>query len=114
MTKDEALKLALNGYSKEDIVALGYSFDGTSDNDHGDNKPEETVKDETKPEDKGNDGKYDEAMKTIESLTKTVTDLTNTVKAIQDSNVANARVKGSKDNNTQSASEVIKDFIKQM
>ena len=119
MTKDEAAKLALNGYSKADIEALGFSFTESDENDNGgaDNNDNGGADNNDKG---GNDNGGDsgnnsnnESSKALEELTKTVSELSATVKAIQEANLKGAR--GGKDgNNAQSASDVVKNFIKNM
>ena len=99
MTKEEATKLALNGYSKADIEALGFTFTES-------NNPDSNGTESNNPD--------NNASAAIEALTKTVGELSATVKAMQDANARGARDNGSNGNNTQSASDVVKSFIKSM
>ena len=97
LSQDDAAKLALSGYSKADIEALGFSFTpATDDNTNESNKP-------------------DTSNAAIEALTKTVGELSATVKAMQEANAKGARDDSNpKGNNGQSATDVVKNFIKSM
>ena len=115
LTKDDAAKLALSGYSKDDIIALGFDFkyadtdsvvvsDKTDSNENA--APEENINESNKT---------DTSNAAIEALTKTVGELSATVKALQEANVKGARDNTNpKDNNGQSAADVVKNFIKSM
>lgn len=121
LSKDDAAKLALSGYSKADIEALGFSFTpAPDDNTNESNKPDST-NESNKPD--SNDGaannnesnKPDTSNAAIEALTKTVGELSATVKAMQEANAKGARDDSNpKGNNGQSATDVVKNFIKSM
>ena len=121
LSQDDAAKLALSGYSKADIEALGFSFTpATDDNTNESNKPDST-NESNKPD--NNDGaannnesnKPDTSNAAIEALTKTVGELSATVKAMQEANAKGARDDSNpKGNNGQSATDVVKNFIKSM
>ena len=116
LSKDDAAKLALSGYSKSDIEALGFSFDVSDKPDNKDesNKPDNTNESD-KPDNTNESNKPDTSNSAIEALTKTVGELSATVKAMQEANVKNARDNSNgKDNNGQSATDVVKNFIKAM
>ena len=107
LSKDDAAKLALSGYSKDDIIALGFDFN-VSDNSDSNEKatPEENTNESNKP---------DTSNAAIEALTKTVGELSATVKAMQEANAKGARDDSNpKGNNGQSATDVVKNFIKSM
>lgn len=123
LSKDDAAKLALSGYSKSDIEALGFSFtsapdDNTNESNNPDSTNESNKKDTGKaaPNDNTNESnKTDTSNAAIEALTKTVGELSATVKAMQEANAKGARDNSNpKDNNGQSAADVVKNFIKSM
>ena len=120
LTQDDAAKLALSGYSKSDIEALGFSFSAgesdkadTNTNNESDNKDTNT-NNESDKKDSTNESNKSDSNAAIEALTKTVGELSATVKAIQVANIKGARGKNTNDNNAQSASDVVKNFIKNM
>ena len=122
LSKDDAAKLALSGYSKADIEALGFSFtpapDDTNESNNPDSTNESNKKDTGKaaPDDNTNESnKTDTSNAAIEALTKTVGELSATVKAMQEANAKGARDDSNpKGNNGQSATDVVKNFIKSM
>ena len=122
LTQDEAAKLALNGYTKADIEALGFSFSATvSDkpdsktNNNESDKPDTNPNNESdKPDTIKNESENKDSNAAIEALTKTVSELSATVKAMQETNIKGARGKDTGNNNAQSASDVVKNFIKNM
>lgn len=111
LSQDDAVKLALNGYSKEDIIALGFSFESGAPADNNDDVKND-VSDNKDTTEVKND--VSDNSDTIAELTKTVSELSNTIKAMQSANAQNARENGNGGNNRQSASDVVKDFIKNM
>lgn len=118
LSKDDAAKLALSGYSKSDIEALGFSFSADVPDTKDTNTNESDNKDTTNESDKAdtikNESNNSDSAAAIEALTKTVGELSATVKAMQEANIKGARGKGTNDNNGQSAADVVKNFIKQM
>ena len=123
LSKDDAAKLALSGYSKADIEALGFSFTPALDNDTNESNKKDTGK--AAPDDNTNESnkkdttnesnKTDTSNAAIEALTKTVGELSATVKAMQEANAKGARDDSNpKGNNGQSATDVVKNFIKSM
>ena len=116
LTKDDAAKLALSGYSKDDIIALGFDFNVSDNSDSNENgAPEENTNEAGKTDNTNESNKPDTTNAAIEALTKTVGELSATVKAIQEANVKGARDGSNpKGNNGQSASDVVKNFIKSM
>ena len=121
LSKDDAAKLALSGYSKSDIEALGFSFTSTPDDNTNESNNKDTTNESNKPD--SNDGaannnesnKTDTSNAAIEALTKTVGELSATVKAMQEANAKGARDDSNpKSNNGQSATDVVKNFIKSM
>lgn len=123
LSKDDAAKLALSGYSKADIEALGFSFTSAPDDDTNESNKKDTGKaapddntNESNKKDTSNElGKTDTSNAAIEALTKTVGELSATVKAMQEANVKGARDDSNpKGNNGQSATDVVKNFIKSM
>lgn len=123
ISKDDAVKLALSGYTKSDIEALGFSFtpasnDDTNESNNPDSTNESNKKDTGKaaPDDNTNESnKTDTSNAAIEALTKTVGELSATVKAMQEANAKGARDDSNpKSNNGQSATDVVKNFIKSM
>ena len=111
LSKDDAAKLALSGYSKSDIEALGFSF-SANESDKPDTNTNNNESD--KPDTIKNESINKDSAAAIEALTKTVGELSATVKAMQEANIKGARGKGTNDNNGQSAADVVKNFIKQM
>lgn len=125
LTKDDAAKLALSGYSKDDIIALGFDFNvsdnpdtntNTNESDKPDTNTNTNVSNKSDTNTNTNESnKTDTTNAAIEALTKTVGELSATVKAIQEANVKGARDGSNpKGNNGQSASDVVKNFIKSM
>ena len=112
LNKDEACKLALNGYSKDDLIALGFSFDGAGGDDVSDNPDNNDVSD--KPDNNDVSDKKDTKTDVTAELVKTVAELSNTVKELQKANIKGAETGNKDGNNRQSASDVVKDFIKGM
>ena len=115
LTKDDAAKLALSGYSKDDIIALGFDFKYADTDSAGvSDKPDSN--ENAAPEENTNESnKTDTSNAAIEALTKTVGELSATVKALQEANVKGARDDSNpKGNNGQSATDVVKNFIKSM
>lgn len=116
LSKDDAAKLALSGYSKDDIIALGFDFnvsDKPDSNETG--APEENTNEVGKTDTVNESNKTDTSNVAIEALTKTVGELSATVKALQEANVKGARDDSNpKGNNGQSATDVVKNFIKSM
>lgn len=115
LTKDDAAKLALSGYSKEDIIALGFDFK-YADTDSVKVSDKTDSNEKAAPEENNNESdKTDTSNAAIEALTKTVGELSATVKALQEANVKGARDDSNpKGNNGQSATDVVKNFIKSM
>ena len=120
LSKDDAAKLALSGYSKADIEALGFSFTPAPDDTNESNNPDST-NESNKPDSKDGAANNNESNKpdtsnaAIEALTKTVGELSATVKAMQEANAKGARDDSNpKGNNGQSATDVVKNFIKSM
>lgn len=121
LSKDDAAKLALSGYSKSDIEALGFSFTSAPDDNTNESGKPDSTNESGKPD--SNDGatnnnesnKTDTSNAAIEALTKTVGELSATVKAMQEANAKGARDDSNpKGNNGQSATDVVKNFIKSM
>ena len=115
LNKDEACKLALNGYSKEDLIALGFTFDVSDKPDNNDvsDKPDNN-NESGKPDNNNEAGKPDNTTDVTAELVKTVAELSNTVKELQKANIKGAETGDKGGNNRQSASDVVKDFIKGM
>lgn len=122
LSKDDAAKLALSGYSKADIEALGFSFTPALDNtnesnntDTGKAAPDDNTNESNKKDTTNESNKTDTSNAAIEALTKTVGELSATVKAMQEANAKGARDDSNpKSNNGQSATDVVKNFIKSM
>lgn len=115
LNKDEACKLALSGYSKEDLIALGFTFDVSDNPDNNDKsgKPDNNnVSDKADNNDVSD--KKDTTTDVTAELVKTVAELSNTVKELQKANIKGAETGDKGGNNRQSASDVVKDFIKGM
>lgn len=110
MTNDEALAMAKQGFTAEEIRALGWSARPAED--------QKAPEDQKTPEDVKEDQKTPEDVKSaeneaIKALTDTVNNLAATVKAIQESNQKSAK-KTRGDNVPKSADEVVKGFIENM
>ena len=116
LTKDDAAKLALSGYSKDDIIALGFDFNVSDKPDNNENAaPDGNTNESNKSDTTNESNKPDTSNVAIEALTKTVGELSATVKAMQEANAKSARDDSNpKGNNGQSASDVVKNFIKSM
>ena len=104
MNGEEILKLIDAGFSADEIRKMHTETSGESSNE-GQTQEEQTTG-EVKPE-SGKDINTD----FMDSITKAVSDLTDKVKAIQESNVKGAREPERKDLSTD---EVIKSFIESM
>ena len=115
MTNEEALQLAKQGFTADEIKALGWTTQSSyNEPKGGDNeqKPKENEPKENEP--KENEQNTDNPVnETIKSLTETVNSLTETVKAMQEANQKTAK-KSKNDNAPKSADEVIKGFIENM
>lgn len=112
LTNDEAMTLAKQGFTADEIRALGWSVTAPEQ------EPEETHDDPNSKD--ANNGKTDpepdtkdDVSETLKSLTDTVNSLTQTVKAMQVNNQRTAR-KSKNENAPKSADEVIKGFIENM
>lgn len=110
MTNDEAMQLAKQGFTADEIRALGWSVQSSYNEERvGDN--EQKPKDESgAPEE---DDKNSDVTETLKALTDTVSSLSQTVKAMQESNQKNAK-RPKNDNVPKSADEVVKGFIESM
>ncbi len=116
LTNDEAMTLAKQGFTADEIRALGWSATAPEE------KPEEKSK-ETNDDQKSKAAKSENAdpepdtkdnvSETLKTLTDTVNSLTETVKAMQENNQKTAR-KSKNENAPKSADEVIKGFIENM
>lgn len=104
MNGEEILKLIDAGFSADEIRKMQTETSGESSNE-GQTQEEQTTS-EVKPE-SGKEINTD----FMDSITKAVSDLTDKVKAIQESNVKGAREPEHKDLSTD---EVIKSFIESM
>lgn len=118
MTNDEALTLAKQGFSANEIRALGWAPDlGGKDEKEPptDDKEKEPPKDDKEKEPPKDDksGNTPDVNETVKALTETVNSLTETVKALQEHNQKTAK-KTQKDGTPKSADEVIKGFIEGM
>lgn len=104
MNGEEILKLIDAGFSADEIRKMQTETSGESSNEE--QTQEEQTTGEVKPE-------SDKVINTdfMDSITKAVSDLTDKVKAIQESNVKGAREPERKDLSTD---EVIKSFIESM
>ena len=104
MNGEEILKLIDAGFSADEIRKMQTETSGESSNER--QTQEEQTTGEVKPE-------TDKDINTdfMDSITKAVSDLTDKVKAIQESNVKGAREPERKDLSTD---EVIKSFIESM
>lgn len=114
MTNDEALQLAKQGFTADEIKALGWTATSSYNEPKvGENEPKvgenEQKPEENSPEQNNNDP----VNESIKSLTETVNSLTETVKAMQEANQKTAK-KSKNDNAPKSADEVIKGFIENM
>lgn len=118
MTNEDVLQLAKQGFTADEIRALGFTVDTT-------NSAQSPAQGETQTIDQGagspnnppapdtsENVQTSEIEDTIKSLSETVASLTETVKAMQISNQKNAKkVKG---DGPKSADEVVKTFIENM
>ena len=119
MTNEEVLQLAKQGFTADEIRALGFTVD-TKDNSAGSPAPKETQTidqgagspNNPPAPDTSENGQTSEIENTIKSLSDTVASLTETVKQMQISNQKTA--KKSKNDGPKSADEVIKGFIENM
>ena len=104
MNGEEILKLIDAGFSADEIRKMQTETSGESSNER--QTQEEQTTGEVKPE-------TDKDINTdfMDSITKAVSDLTDKVKAIQESNVKGAREPERRDLSTD---EVIKSFIESM
>lgn len=112
LTNDEAMTLAKQGFTADEIRALGWSASTPEQ------KPEETHDDQNSKAAKAEKTEpkpdtTDDVSETLKSLTDTVNSLTQTVKAMQENNQKTAR-KSKNENAPKSADEVIKGFIENM
>ena len=112
LTNDEAMTLAKQGFTADEIRALGWSATAPEEkpeetNDDQNSKAAETKKTDPEPDTMG------DVSETLKSLTDTVNSLTETVKAMQENNQKTAR-KSKNENAPKSADEVIKGFIENM
>lgn len=107
MTNEDVLQLVRQGFTADEIRALGWSSQ-----DHTPEAPEALETPET-PEAVEAPKVAPEIEETIKGLSETVATLTETVKAMQVSNQKNAK-KSKNDNAPKSADEVIKGFIENM
>lgn len=114
MTNEEALQLAKQGFTADEIKALGWTTQSSNNEPKvGENEPK-GGENEPKPEENTPEQKTDNPVnETIKSLTETVNSLTETVKAMQEANQKTAK-KSKNDNAPKSADEVIKGFIENM
>ncbi len=111
MTNDEALQLAKQGFTADEIKALGWS--AKTDPEPAPNpNPEPAPTPDPEPAPKPNPEPAPE-NETLKALTETVNSLTETVKAMQEANQKTAK-KSKNDNAPKSADEVIKGFIENM
>lgn len=118
ITNEEAIQLAKQGFTANEIRALGWTENGTSN----ENQPPESGSPDSidtgagspnnPPAPDTSDDKKSEIDATIKSLSETVASLTETVKQMQISNQKTA--KKSKNDGPKSADEVIKGFIENM
>lgn len=115
MTNDEALQLAKQGFTADEIKALGWTAQSSYNEPKvGGDEPKVGGENEPKPEENSPEQNTDNPVnETIKSLTETVNSLTETVKAMQEANQKTAK-KSKNDNAPKSADEVIKGFIENM
>lgn len=108
MTNEDVLQLVRQGFTADEIRALGWSSQAPETPE----APEAPEAPET-PETPEAPKVSPEIEDTIKGLSETVASLTETVKAMQVSNQKNAK-KSKNDNAPKSADEVIKGFIENM
>lgn len=114
MTNDEAMQLAKQGFTADEIRALGWSVQSPSNNGKDETEPKTNEKDGgTEPKTNEEDNKTSDVTETLKALTDTVSSLSQTVKAMQESNQKNAK-RPKNDNVPKSADEVVKGFIESM
>lgn len=113
MTNDEALQLAKQGFTADEIKALGWTATSSYNEPKVGDEPK-VGENEPNPEENSPEQNSDSQVnETIKSLTETVNSLTETVKAMQEANQKTAK-KSKNDNAPKSADEVIKGFIENM
>lgn len=114
MTNDEALQLAKQGFTADEIKALGWTAQSSYNEPKVGENESKGGENEQKPDENTPEQNTDNPVnETIKSLTETVNSLTETVKAMQEANQKTAK-KSKNDNAPKSADEVIKGFIENM
>ena len=112
MTNEEVMQLVKQGFTADEIRALGWnsesSYNETKVGGDPDPEPEKEV-----PEPETSSAVPTEVEETIKNLSDTVASLTETVKALQANNQKTAK-KSKNENAPKSADEVIKGFIENM
>lgn len=114
MNNAEALQLAKQGFTAEEIRALGWSAEGTDEPDDKDKENEVPKTEvETKPKEETGAEVNTDLAAMVSNMQSAIEGLNNTVKAIQEHNQKTATIP---DNNERpkSADEVIKGFIENM
>lgn len=114
MNNAEALQLAKQGFTAEEIRALGWSAEGTDEPDDK-GKENETSKSEleTNPTEKAGAEVNTDLAAMVSNMQSAIEGLNNTVKAIQEHNQKTATNPDS-GNRPKSADDVIKGFIENM
>lgn len=107
MNSEDVLQLVKQGFTADEIRALGFSAEPEKKPDEPEKKTDEPEKKKDEPANES------EIEATIKGLSDTVAQLTETVKAMQVSNQKTAK-KSRNDNAPKSADEVIKGFIENM
>lgn len=110
MTNEEVMQLVKQGFTADEIRALGWSSESSYNETKvgADPEPEKEV-----PEVETSSVVPTEVEETIKNLSDTVASLTETVKALQANNQKTAK-KSKNENAPKSADEVIKGFIENM
>lgn len=117
MTNEEALQLAKQGFTADEIRALGWSTEGSYNEPKigGDDNPKGTPEtDDILGEPEAGTRELPKALiDRMDAMSNTIETLTDTVKAMQEANQKTAK-KSKNDNAPKSADEVIKGFIENM
>ena len=116
MNNDEALQLAKQGFTAEEIRALGWTpTSAYNEPKIGEGEKEDAAgaPESANDPDEKHEASNDAVSETLKSLTDTVNSLTETVKAMQVNNQKTAK-KTRNENAPKSADEVIKGFVESM
>lgn len=113
MTNEEVLQLVNAGFTADEIRAFGWSPEPKNE------EPKDNGGNAGDPDDKLGDPEAGSRelpkalLEQMDAMSKSIDNLNNTVKALQENNQKNAR-KTKNDNAPKSADEVIKGFIENM